>query len=989
MPKVTTLLIAILLSITIMAQPQTGDKMSGFKLVEKRFVKEVDAECLLFQHEQSGARLLKISNADLNKTFCISFKTVTESDAGTPHILEHSVLNGSKNFPVKSPFDILSKGSLNTFLNAMTGSDITLYPVSSMNDKDFQTLMHIYLDAVFNPLIYDDPRILEQEGWHHDLEHADSSMTYKGVVYNEMKGAFSSPTRELGYLVDKQLFPDTPYQFSSGGYPAAIPTLTYEDFISFHRKYYHPSNSYIFLYGDGDTEAELAFINEHYLSKYTSTDQVVDIPLQPPFEALRTASGIYSATEDSELEENTYLSLSFVVGLSTDNQLGLGLNVLTQALFNNESAPVRLALQEAGIGKDVGAWVDDLKQNVLHIQVQNANPDDGEKFKQVVFETLEKTAIEGLDKDAITGILNRLEFGLREGNTPQKGLYYNRQALGSWFWTDDPFVGLEYEKTLATFKKALSAGYLEGLITESFINNPHALLFTLNPQPGLEGENDARTSAELAAYKESLSAEEISHLVDHTDMLVDYQKSEDTPEALATIPSLDLEDINPEADWFIADASRVSRIPYLHFNTFTNDISYIRLFFDLRVLREEQLPYASLLATLLGSIATENYTFGELDKALDTHLGGFSTYLTSYLQNRDDDQLIPKFVLSTKTMSPDQEKAFSFAEEILRHSKLDDIDRIKDVLTRHHSRLSANVKRDGLGYARTRLFSYSTNSGMFDELTGGLEYYWFIKDLVDNFEDRKTGLMSELSEVSQLLFNKKNMIASTTCSDDAIKVFRKELKSFSRGLGRQRPAFKEWKFNSSVKNEGLMSASKVQYVLQGADFKDLGFSWDGKIRVLNQIISREWLKNQVRVIGGAYGGFARFSSTGQVYFGSYRDPNLKSTLENYAKTPEFLSTLDMDEAEMTRFIIGTISGMDRPQTASQRGSTAVGRYFTKITQAEIQRERTAVLSTTLDDVKSYEKMVATIIEKSPICVYGNEDKLKQNKELFEKLITLD
>ncbi len=963
--------------------------MSGFKLVEKRFVKEVDAECLLFQHQRSGARLLKISNSDLNKTFCITFKTVTESDAGTPHILEHAVLNGSKNFPVKSPFDILSKGSLNTFLNAMTGSDITLYPVSSMNDKDFRSLMHIYLDAVFNPLIYDDPRILEQEGWHHDLEHADSSVTYKGVVYNEMKGAFSSPTRELGYLVDKQLFPDTPYRYSSGGYPAAIPTLTHEDFLNFHRKYYHPSNSYIFLYGDGNTEAELAFIDEHYLSKYERTDQIVDIPLQPAFEALRSAKGVYSATEGSELEGNSYLSLSFVIGQSTDQQLGLGLRVLTQALFNNESAPVRLALQEAGVGKDVGAWIDDLKQNVLHIQVQNANPDEGEKFKQVVFETLEKVARDGLDQDAITGILNRIEFNLREGNTPQKGLYYNRMALSSWFWADEPFSGLEYEKPLATFKNALPSGYLENLITENLINNPHGLLFTMNPKPGLEGENDDRTSAELAEFKAGLSSDEVTQLVDHTSMLVDYQKAEDTPEALATISLLDLEDINPEADWFVADESRVSRIPYLHFETFTNDISYIRLFFDLRVLNEEQLPYAALLATLLGSIGTENYSFGELDNALDTHLGGFNTFLTSYLKNRDDDQLIPKFVVSTKAMSPDQEKVFDFSEEVLRHSQLDDVDRIKDVLTRHHSRLSANVKRDGLGYARTRLFSYTTKAGIFIEITGGLEYYWFISNLVDNFDAEQTKLLNELGNVSDLLFTRKNMIASVTCANDALKRFRPELKGFSKSLGKQKPKYQHWNFKSSVKNEGLMAASKVQYVLQGADFTDLGYEWDGKIRVLNQIISREWLKNQVRVIGGAYGGFARFSPTGQVYFGSYRDPNLEGTLENYAKTPDFLSSLDIDQKEMTRFIIGTISGMDRPQTPSQRGNTAVARYFTNLSQDQLQNERTAVLTSSVEDIKSYEKMISDIIENSPICVYGNEDKLKESEDLFEKLITLD
>lgn len=963
--------------------------MSGFKLVEKRFVKEVDADCYLFEHQVTKARLLKIANDDMNKTFCISFKTVTESDAGTPHILEHSVLNGSKNFPVKSPFDILSKGSLNTFLNAMTGSDITLYPVSSMNDKDFQTLMHIYLDAVFNPLIYEDPRILEQEGWHRDLENPDSAITYKGVVYNEMKGAFSSPTREWGYLVDKQLFPDTPYRFSSGGYPEAIPTLTHEAFLDFHRKYYHPSNSYIFLYGDGDLASELDFIDKNYLSKYSPSDQVVDIPLQPAFESLRSASGVYSATETSELEGQSYLSLSFVAGSSSDPQLVMGLRVLTQALFSNESAPVRLALQETGIGKDVGAWIDDLKQNVFHIRVQNANSDEADKFKEVVFNTLKKTMEEGLDQKAIAGILNRTEFNLREGNTPQKGLYYNQQALGSWFWDNEPFTGLEYEKPLAKLKEAIPQGYLENLIDTYFLKNNHALLFTLNPKPGLEGEIDRRAAAELNNFKKELSSDEVNTLVEHTAMLVDYQKQEDTPEALASIPLLELSDIEPKADWFVAEQKKVSRVPYLHYDTFTNDISYIRFFFDLRVLEQDQLQYAELLAVLLGSIGTEKYTFGELDNALDTHLGGFSTYITSYLEDRDDDKLIPKFVLSAKTLSGEQGKAFEFAQEILMHSQLNDVARIKDVLTRHHSRLSANVKRDGLGYARTRLFSYSTKSGMFDELTGGLEYYWFITDLVENFDVKQNEIVTSLQNISSTVFTRRNLIASTTCSDDAIKTFRKELKSFSKTLGKAKPVFNTWELKSASRNEGLMAASKVQYVLQGADYKDLGYKWDGKIRVLNQIISREWLKNQVRVIGGAYGGFARFSPTGQVYFGSYRDPNLSSTLENYASTPGFLNTLDIDKHEMTRFIIGTISGMDRPQTASQKGGLAVARYFTKATQEQLQQDRSAVLSTTLADVKSYENFIEDILKNSPICVYGNEEKLKQNEKIFDKLVTLD
>lgn len=989
MRKLFIVLIASFLGVSLLADIKAGGSMHGFKLIEKRFVKEVDAEGFLFEHEKSGARLFKIANADANKTFCITFKTITESDAGTPHILEHSVLNGSTNFPVKSPFDILSKGSLNTFLNAMTGSDITLYPVSSMNDKDFRTLMHIYLDAVLNPLIYEDPRILEQEGWHRELDSVDAPLVYKGVVYNEMKGAFSSPTREWGYLVDKQLFPDSPYRFSSGGYPAAIPTLTYEAFLDFHRKYYHPSNSYIFLYGDGDLASELEFINAEYLSKYTRSDVVVDVPLQPAFDSLRTASGVYSATEGAELKDESYLSLSFVCGVSTDQKENMALRVLTQALFNNESAPVRLALQEAGIGKDVGAWVDDLKQNVFHIRVQNANSDEAQRFKQVVFETLEKVANEGIHKASVEGILNRMEFSRREGNTPQKGLYYNQKALGSWFWGEEPFSGLEYEAPLAALKAGIDTGYLEELVKTYYLNNTHVLLFTLNPKPGRETELDIATEKELETYKQTLSNKEIKQLVEHTEMLIEYQKAEDTPEALATIPLLDLSDINPKADWFIAEQDKVARVPYLHFETFTNDISYTRLFFDLRVLEEEQLPYAELLAVLLGSVGTESFTFGELDNALDSQMGGFSTYLTRYLENRNDSEIVPKFVVSIKTLSGEQNPGFELTSEILNHSLLGDVDRIKDVLTRHQSRLSARVKRDGLGYARTRLFSYSTRAGMFDELSGGLEYYWFVSDLVENFESKQDELVAQLKQMSHVLFSRKNLVASTTCSNSAIKSFRQELKLFSKELSRVKPVYLDWKLNSDKKNEGLMAASKVQYVLQGGDFRAMGYEWNGKIKVLNQVVSREWLKNQVRVIGGAYGGFARFSPTGQVYFGSYRDPNLESTLENYAGTPEFLNTLEIDETEMTRFIIGTIAGMDRPQTPSQRGSVAVNRYFSKTTEAVVQNDRDAVLSTTPGDLKTYEKMIAEIISNSPICVYGNEEKLKESAKLFDDLITLD
>ncbi|MFH2048127.1 MAG: insulinase family protein, partial [bacterium] len=389
---------------------EEGNSYHGFKLIEKRFVKEVNAECLYFEHSKSGAHLFKIVNDDANKTFSIAFKTIPESDAGTPHIMEHGVLNGSKNFPVKSPFDVLSKGSLKTFLNALTGSDVTLYPIASMNDKDYFNLMHIYLDAVFNPLIYDDPRILQQEGWHYELTDKDAPVEYRGIVYNEMKGAFSSPTRELHYQVNKALFPDNAYSYSSGGYPAAIPSLTYNQYLNYHRNYYHPSNSLIFLYGSGDIHGELQFIDSEYLSKYTRSDAKISMAIQEPFDKMKIVAAYYSVPEESEMENQSYLSLNFVAGLNIDRKLVTALDILTDVLVNQESAPIRLALQEAGIGREVRAGLNDFKQNVVQITVQNANPEDADKFYEIVTNSLEDAIQNGVDRNAVEATLNRLEF---------------------------------------------------------------------------------------------------------------------------------------------------------------------------------------------------------------------------------------------------------------------------------------------------------------------------------------------------------------------------------------------------------------------------------------------------------------------------------------------------------------------------------------------------------------------------------------------------
>ncbi len=967
---------------------EVGNSYHGFKLLEKKFVKEVNTECFYFMHEKSGAHLFKIASDDANKTFTVTFKTPPNSDYGTPHIIEHSVLNGSKNFPVKSPFDVLSQGSLNTFLNALTSSDWTMYPIASMNDKDYFNLMHVYLDAVFYPLIYSDPRIFKQEGWHREMEDVNGEVTYKGVVYNEMKGAFSSPSRELNYQIYKNLFPENCYSFSSGGYPAAIPNLTYQGFIAFHKKYYHPSNSRIFLYGNADLDKELEFIDTKYLSSFDNGDGSPEIPFQKPFDKMKEVSGYYPVSEGSETKDQTYLSLSFVSGKNTDKAHVMALEVLADVLFNSESAPVRLALQKAGIGKEVSAGNDNIQQNVFTINVQNANPEEKDKFYSIIMDELKKAVKNGLDKEAVEGTLNRMEFRLREGNDAQKGLSYNFASLTGWLFEGNPFLTLEYEKPLAEVKTALSTNMLETIIKTEMIDNPFSLLLVLEPKPGLEKENNTKIEKELEDYKNSLSDDQKKQLVKETKDLVEYQQRSDAPEALATIPMLELSDINPKADWYDVKQKNEAGIKVLERNDFTNNVLYTRLYFDLRVLPEELIPYAALLAEVMGSLDTKNYTFAELDKSLNINTGGFGTFLTTYLENHEDESLIPKFIVDSKSMNDKIGKMFELLSEIVTNTKYVDKERLKAVIERHQSRLDSRIKRDGLTYATERSLSYFSKRGLFNEITGGYEYYKFVTDLSENFNDKSDEITKILSQTAELLFNKNNLIVSVSCDEAAQKDYYSELSKFVKSLTLENTVYSVWVLKPVKKNEGLLAASKVQYVVQGYDFQKLGYKWNGKLRVLEQILSSDWLQTQIRVIGGAYGGWCNIDQSGQAYFASYRDPNLKETLTKFSETPIFVEKFEADENQMLRFILGTISGIDRPLTASQKCNVAVRNYFEKISLDEVQKDREAVISTTAEDIRNMRKFVEDILTQKSYCVYGSEEKLKSEKDLFDNLVKI-
>jgi len=960
----------------------------GYKLIEKRFVKEVNSDCSFLEHIQSGARVIKIAANDANKTFCIAFKTIPESDNGAPHILEHSVLNGSQNFPVKSPFDVLSKGSLNTFMNAFTSKDFTMFPVASMNDKDYFNLMHVYLDAAFNPIFRTDIRVLYQEGWHHELPDKDSPVVYKGVVYNEMKGAFSSPNRELAYQAYKYLFPDNEYGYESGGYPTAIPSLTQDDFIRFYQRYYHPENSYFFIYGDADPAKELEFIDKYYLSKYQKNNHVIEIADQEPFAAMKDLTRNYPVMDGAPIDNQTFLSLNWVAGHSTDRKLTMSLDLLCEVLFNQESAPVRLALQEAGIGQDVSANTDNFKQNVIRVIIQNANTNDKDRFYQVVIETLTDVVKHGLNQKELEGVLNRMEFQFREGNDAQKGMTAIFQSQPGFFFANDPFLGLEYEKPLANIKKAIAEKSLESIIQTCFLENTHTLLLTLEPKQGLDKERNEETVQELKKFKDSLDTHSIESLVRETHELIEYQKRQDSPEALATIPMLELKDIETSAPWYQVEEQHVEDVPVLYFEQFSNDVIYVNLYFDLRVLPESMIPYASLLSNIIALLDTSNYSFGELNQELNIHTGGFYFNLGSFLENQDDNNLIPKFQITAKSMNSKLPKLFELAGEILNHTIYSDNVRLKMLLMRHESQLEASIKNRGNRYASTRLSSYFNNQGMFNEMTGGLEYYWFINDLVNKFEQNHQAIIARLQDVAASLFSKTNMVCAVTCS-------KNDLDAFSAGLSRFLEVFpagikelRQWSFNFARKNEGIVTASKVQYVTEGYNFKKLGYKWDGKMRVLDQVLSTDWLQSRIRIIGGAYGGYSSINSNGFITFNSYRDPNLSETLDNYQKTVDYLVNFEADDLAMARYIIGTIASIDQPMTTSQKGDLAVTLYFSKRKQEDLQRDRNSILTTRPEDIRGFAAMIRDVLSQHAFCVYGNEAKIKSEEKLFGSLIKI-
>ena len=965
----------------------------AYRLIEKQDMKELNSVGYLLEHIKTKAKVALIANEDDNKVFNIGFRTPPKDSTGVAHIVEHTVLCGSKEFPVKDPFIELAKGSLNTFLNAMTYSDKTVYPVASCNDKDFQNLMHVYLDAVFYPNIYKEEKIFRQEGWHYELEEVDAPLKYNGVVFNEMKGVFSSPDQLLMRNIQQSLFPETAYGVESGGDPVAIPDLTYEDYLDFHQKYYHPSNSYIYLYGDMDMEEKLNWIDEKYLSHFEYLNVDSDIETQQGFEERQDSYGFYSVTEGEETEGKAYFSYNAVCGDSLDQNLYYALRVFDHVLVESVGAPVKQALLDAGIGSEISSFYEEsIKQPFFSIIAKNVKMEQKEDFLRIIRETLEKIVKEGVNERSLQAALNAMEFQYREedfGSYP-KGLMYGLQMFDSWLYDDTkPFLHLCAGDTLAFLKEQIGTGYFENLIQKYLLDNTHTTFVSVEPKVGLTSLMENEENERLQRMKESLSQEEKESLVEQTKALKAYQEEPTPAEDLLCIPLLSREDIGKKAQPFYNEEKQMAGCRALHHEIFTKGINYIRLTFDVKNLKE-YAPYIRLLSELIGSVDTDNYDKLELSNEILLHAGNYSVTTGVYdKRNSDDYDMLVE--VATKVLYPETGRVLGLMQETMLRSHIDDEKRLKEVIGEIRSTKQISLQSAGHSTAIGRALTYLKERMYYVDQMKGIGYYDFLCDLEDNFEERKESLIAILKALANTIFTKERLRITVTADKDGYDVLEKNIEHLLEGLPESSDAViptPVWEMPPVEKNEGFKTAGKVQYVARVGEFGKKGIEYQGIFKVIKTILSYDYLWNEVRVKGGAYGVMCAFSDEGVGYFVSYRDPNLTETNEVYKGVPAYLENFEGNERDMMKYIIGTISDMDTPLTPRAKGERSFLAYMTGITLEDKQREREEVLAANQEKVREAAAMVKAILSDGYICTLGSEEKVKQSEELFDTIKTL-
>lgn len=963
--------------------------LAEYEILDEHRVEDVQSDGFILRHKKSGARIAILSNNDDNKVFYIGFRTPPEDETGVPHIIEHTTLCGSKKFPVKDPFIELAKGSLNTFLNAMTYPDKTVYPVASCNDQDFKNLMDVYLDAVFNPNITKYEEIFKQEGWHYELTGKDDELKINGVVYNEMKGAYSSPDEVLSSQIYRSLFPDNTYSKDSGGNPEYIPKLTYEAYLDFYHKYYHPSNSYIYLYGDMDVVERLEWLDKEYLSLYDYKKVNSEINKQPAFDEIKNVEAQYSITMDDTQENKTYLSYNRVVGDTLDEMLYQAFDVLDYALVSSPGAPVKQALIDAGIGDDVyGSYDAGILQPVFSFVAKNANASQADEFESIIENTLKEVVKTGINKEALLAGINSSEFKFREADFGQfpKGLLFGLNCLDSWLFDDmKPFIHLECLGTFAKLRKAVDTDYFEKLIQEYLLDNTHGSSVTVKPKRGLGNEREEALAKELSDYKASLSDEEIKKLIEDTEHLKKYQEEPSSDEDLRKLPMLTRADMKKNAMPFSNIEDELLDVKVVRHDIESNGIDYISFLFDAGDFAQSELGYLGFFTNALGLVSTEKYSYTDLANATNIYTGGISTGTASHPDIKDRNNFVFKFEVKLKVLEKNLDKALELMEQMLLRSDFTDTKRLGELVAQIKARLQANLSSSGHLVAAMRSMSSFSRYALYQDELKGVAFYRSICRIEKELLESPKSVSDKLAAIAKKLFARNRMLISFTGNNKAYGNAKPSLEKVIAGFNKMSVVGNQAEVHFNTAKEAFIDASQIQYVAKTGDFICEGYEYTGALRLLRIILSYDYLWINVRVKGGAYGCMNTFLRSGESYFVSYRDPNLSDTLDVYDRIPEYIKSFSPDERDMTKYIIGTFSALDTPMNPEAKGSRSLSAYLEGITYEQIQKERNEILNAQPEDIRRLADLVEAVLKKDSICVIGNENMIKESAGLFENV----
>lgn len=963
--------------------------LAEYEILDEHRVEDVQSDGFILRHKKSGARIAILSNNDDNKVFYIGFRTPPEDETGVPHIIEHTTLCGSKKFPVKDPFIELAKGSLNTFLNAMTYPDKTVYPVASCNDQDFKNLMDVYLDAVFNPNITKYEEIFKQEGWHYELTGKDDELKINGVVYNEMKGAYSSPDEVLSSQIYRSLFPDNTYSKDSGGNPEYIPKLTYEAYLDFYHKYYHPSNSYIYLYGDMDVVERLEWLDKEYLSLYDYKKVNSEINKQPAFDEIKNVEAQYSITMDDSQENKTYLSYNRVVGDTLDEMLYQAFDVLDYALVSSPGAPVKQALIDAGIGDDVyGSYDAGILQPVFSFVAKNANASQADEFESIIENTLKEVVKTGINKEALLAGINSSEFKFREADFGQfpKGLLFGLNCLDSWLFDDmKPFIHLECLGTFAKLRKAVDTDYFEKLIQEYLLDNTHGSSVTVKPKRGLGNEREEALAKELSDYKASLLDEEIKKLIEDTEHLKKYQEEPSSDEDLRKLPMLTRADMKKNAMPFSNIEDELLDVKVVRHDIESNGIDYISFLFDAGDFAQSELGYLGFFTNALGLVSTERYSYTDLANATNIYTGGISTGTASHPDIKDRNNFVFKFEVKLKVLEKNLDKALELMEQMLLSSDFTDTKRLGELVAQIKARLQANLSSSGHLVAAMRSMSSFSRYALYQDELKGVAFYRSICHIEKELSESPKSVSDKLAAIAKKLFARNRMLISFTGNNEAYGNAKPSLEKVIAGFNKMSAVGNQTEVHFNTAKEAFIDASQIQYVAKTGDFICEGYEYTGALRLLRIILSYDYLWINVRVKGGAYGCMNTFLRSGESYFVSYRDPNLSDTLDVYDRIPEYIKSFSPDERDMTKYIIGTFSALDTPMNPEAKGSRSLSAYLEGITYEQIQKERNEILNAQPEDIRRLADLVEAVLKKDSICVIGNENMIKESAGLFENV----